>query len=38
MDCTLAIGKRHSSSCIRSAVVWLTAFVTGHNAEIIKQA
>jgi hypothetical protein len=21
MDCTLAIGKRHSSSCIRSAVV-----------------
>jgi hypothetical protein len=25
-DCTLAIGERHSSICIRSAVVWLTAF------------
>jgi hypothetical protein len=35
-DCTLAIGERHSSSCIRSAVVWLTAFCSGGALMIVR--
>jgi hypothetical protein len=34
--CTLAIGERHSSSCIRSAVVWLTAFCSGGALMIVR--
>jgi hypothetical protein len=34
-DCTLAIGERHSSSCIRFAVVWLTSFCGGGALMIV---
>jgi hypothetical protein len=33
---TLAIGERNSSSCIRSAVVWLTTFCSGGALMIVR--
>jgi hypothetical protein len=33
---TTTIGERHSSSCIRSAVVWLMAFCSGGALMIIR--
>jgi hypothetical protein len=35
-DCTLTIGERHSSSCIRSAVVWHTTFCSGGALMIVR--
>jgi hypothetical protein len=36
MSHTLAIGKRHSSSCIRSVAVWLTALCSGGALMIVR--